>query len=493
MFLKLLRSKQKYYSRGIAYYNQKRFQEAISCFTKILAAHERTDVVHYNLAKFYSAQANKNLGLICFAGKNLEDAANYFRTALELNPRHFDLYFLLGICYNALGQYSLALESFQTLLEIAPEVEVPIQIKIALTMQRLHLWDKSEAIFKAILAKKPHYADVNFYLALTMIGKEQFDLAIKYLERALQINPSYVEARIKKAQVLWRINKTEEAYQKLQSILDNHPDYADVQFLSGLILQELGDTRSAIMAFQKALKINPNFVQARVSLGVLYCLISKSEDGLKQFSLALKTSPGDKTLQNLITTLQGPLQNQQDFHKYMHELSYHAEPRQSRFLFDQKSFQSQSFSELISLANLSHVLKLDIALSEFLLPYLQEALQEHPSYADLYNSLGILYFNLKQYQLAKESFEQALTINPNYIQAMVNLLKTLFKLKSLDKARAVGEELISLGIKYADVLYLQAEIYVQQGKLTDARKLLKEIVSKDDKFVRAKMLLAKLS
>ena len=51
----------------------------------------------------------------------------------------------------------------------------------------------------------------------------------------------------------------------------------------------------------------------------------------------------------------------------------------------------------------------------------QEGLENNPTNAHLWNTLGVIFFNQEEYEAAAEAFERAVSINPYYYDALYNL------------------------------------------------------------------------
>lgn len=56
--------------------------------------------------------------------------------------------------------------------------------------------------------------------------------------------------------------------------------------------------------------------------------------------------------------------------------------------------------------------------------YCAEGIELNPNNAHLWNTIGVIYFNRSEYDLACEAFEHAITINPYYYDALYNLRDT---------------------------------------------------------------------
>jgi len=56
--------------------------------------------------------------------------------------------------------------------------------------------------------------------------------------------------------------------------------------------------------------------------------------------------------------------------------------------------------------------------------YCADGLELNPTNAHLWNTIGVIYFNRSEYDMACEAFEHAITISPYYYDALFNLRDT---------------------------------------------------------------------
>jgi tetratricopeptide (TPR) repeat protein len=68
---------------------------------------------------------------------------------------------------------------------------------------------------------------------------------------------------------------------------------------------------------------------------------------------------------------------------------------------------------------------------------LAEVVKEHRGFADIFNTLGLIYHAQGRFEHAQESFEEAIRINPNYTEAALNLAVTYNDLGKYGQAREV--------------------------------------------------------
>lgn len=72
--------------------------------------------------------------------------------------------------------------------------------------------------------------------------------------------------------------------------------------------------------------------------------------------------------------------------------------------------------------------------------YLENVIKDKEGFADVYNMLGLLYFNKSRHEDAIRSFKKALEINPKYMDASLNLTVVYNELGQLDQSSGVYEK-----------------------------------------------------
>src|SRR5512136_3492545 len=111
--------------------------------------------------------------------------------------------------------------------------------------------------------------------------------------------------------------------------------------------------------------------------------------------------------------------------------------------------------------------------------YLTQVVEGQPTFADVYNMLGVCYHDQGQYQKAQRSFEAALRINPAYTDAALNLAITYNDTGKYAEAQEVYQQALSrsgaaqgrldhfvrgkLGNMYADLgdVFLSSGLYAE--------------------------------
>lgn len=71
------------------------------------------------------------------------------------------------------------------------------------------------------------------------------------------------------------------------------------------------------------------------------------------------------------------------------------------------------------------------------LQYLEKVTGERNNYADVYNMLGLIYYNYSRFEDAIKSFKRALEINPSYTEASLNLSVVFNELGMFEKSSEI--------------------------------------------------------
>ncbi|MDP2689804.1 MAG: tetratricopeptide repeat protein [Deltaproteobacteria bacterium] len=73
------------------------------------------------------------------------------------------------------------------------------------------------------------------------------------------------------------------------------------------------------------------------------------------------------------------------------------------------------------------------------LQYLEKVAADRSNFADVYNMLGLIYYNNSRFEDAIKSFRRAIEINPNYTEVSLNLSVVYNELGQFDRSTEVYE------------------------------------------------------
>ncbi len=134
--------------------------------------------------------------------------------------------------------------------------------------------------------------------------------------------------------------------------------------------------------------------------------------------------------------------------------------------------------------------------------FLTQVVEEHPTFADVYNMLGVCYHDQGQYQRAQRAFEAALRLNPAYTDAALNLAITYNDTGRYKEAQEAYQQALStagaahgqldnfvrgkLANMYADI----GEVFLSSGLYAEAIAELRRALALGPNFVDIRARLA---
>lgn len=483
------------YEQGIEAYNQYEYLRAIDHFSKVLDEKKHSSALNRKLARFFCAQAHRNIGIIRFAAGNYSGSLQEFRNAMGLNREHMDLYYFMGICHNNLGDYQKSADAFSQLLKIDP-AHLPSRLKLAIVFNNLGMWEKSVTLYRAVLVQKPKYADVHYSLGMALLGSGRAREAVDAFKNALAINPKYHDARTKYCITLTLLGEFDAALEELTAFHKQYPEYPDILYYLAIVHAGRDELQSAIERLRQALGINPRYRSARIKLALLYCREGDFSRALEEIGKVQYSDVADKDLESakgvLRTVLEAPTKSRAEVLKELGTLLGEDTSIEEIVSSFNKSIDiSPNFSEMVTLVEKHSQSGEEGGLWKTLLPLALEHVQQHPKYADLRNTLGTLYMKLGQFDEAIDAFEHAVAINPKYVKARVNLFKALKKAGRVETALEHGRYLTdTLNIAYPDIVTAIGEIYLDMGKYDDALDMADIVIGKELGFAPANLVAA---
>lgn len=263
------------FNLGLAYYNDKQYDNAVESLHKVLEIN-REDKASHTKVDF---QASQILGIIYFNYKNnTDEAINYFKKASEINPTEGNNSYYLGLAYKKDGNAEEALKSYIKALENGADDAAEVNYRIGQIYYEKKEYGKASAYFEKVAAKKPDLAEAREYLGDIYDRAGNADKAVENYIRVVKINPNNMHA----------------------------------QFQLGLNYSKQKEYDKMIAAYKKTINIDPNFADAHYNLGMAYFYRNMYEDAVSEFQTAIKLNPNDPAAYSLLAQTKTTAY---DFHK----------------------------------------------------------------------------------------------------------------------------------------------------------------------------------
>jgi tetratricopeptide (TPR) repeat protein len=146
-------------------------------------------------------------------------AINRLRRVIELDPNMMRAYNNLGLCYDSMGQFDEAIQSFTRAIELNRKQEQPSAwppLNLAVSLISLNRLDEAVARLNEALTYNPKFPQAHYQLGLVLEKEGKFKEAIVPLQQAIELDPLYPEPHYTLGRIYQRQGKREEAQEEIE-------------------------------------------------------------------------------------------------------------------------------------------------------------------------------------------------------------------------------------------------------------------------------------
>ena len=352
------------------------YEESVSTLKSLVKANSDSVLGYYYLGKTYGQM------------KLYRDAAGYFAKTLELRPDFEQAAIDMAAAYEAMGDYTKAIETYKGLVGGDDDATVVQQRLIQLLIQQRRF---AEALKYLNQAVESGYGGQETMRKIGLIQMEldHFDEAIKVFSSILEKDPAAYQMRLYLAIAYEEKGDLATAYTEFLKIPSDSSSYIDAIGHRAFILKEQGKSEQALAILKAAIADNPDQLELYLNLSSLYEALDRTNDGLALLLTAEKQFESDPRIQFRIGVLYDKLGKRTESIKRMKKV-IGINPNDAQAL----NFLGYSYAEM------------GIHLEEAL-TYLKKAVDIRPNDGFFLDSLGWVYFKLKNYDEAVRNLEKA--------------------------------------------------------------------------------------
>lgn len=460
--------------------------QAHKILTSLLAEDPQNDAAWYYLAQ------------VALSRRELSDAEEYLRRAVELDPDNFWYRYRLAGIYGVSQRQELTIDMYEKLLEDFPkkselyldlvelyasqgnnekaletigEVETVFGVTEALAMYRFNLLRRMDRHEEAYATLEEYNRKYSSPYVLSTLADWQMSMyndstALAYYDEALDIAPDYPPALLGKAETYRMTRKYEDYFRTLDTYVGAegvHPaeksEYlmAVVQRTDPKFIRSFRPQLDSIMG--RALQMHPSDSTLLQTAGVYYYSTDRKDDASRYF----KTNAGlyPKSLSASATLVEFLMYAEQ-----WEELS-----REGRQAFERFPHET-SFLEMASVGDYN--LKEYGKVLEICYKVLEVAPADSSRTLRAWSTMGDIYHQLGDEKKTYKAYEKALKINPDYVYVLNNYAYYLsMEGKKLKKAYAMSKKTIEAEPDNATYLDTFAWILYLQGKAVEAKPFFK--------------------
>ena len=184
------------------------------------------------------------------------------------------------------GDYAGAARRYEQAMKVAPG-NLEVLKRVGVLEQTELRFDDSITHFEQVLAREPKYPEVNFFLAVSYFGKNDFQRAIESFERELATPKPHPRCRYYLALALQSSDRTADAISQLNQSLAENPKDADALYQLARIHKS-----ASLQAIDRLKTLDPDSFQLHALMGEIYADEEHYAEAAKEYQAALDKRPG---------------------------------------------------------------------------------------------------------------------------------------------------------------------------------------------------------
>lgn len=205
-------------------------------------------------------------GILDYAEGHFEDAKASLLRAHELNPKHVEVLYYLGLTYLALEDSRQAAQSLEEARGLAPEnLDIRQQLGVAYLSAGEH--DKAEVELRFVQEKEPRRENLGFFLGSIAFRRGEFEKALDLFRQNVSTDPEfqqlagyYLGLSLER---LGRAKEAEEAISQAVQVSPTTPVGASAQkFLETLSIRRREEEKRLVVSATFNVQYDDNVVAA---------------------------------------------------------------------------------------------------------------------------------------------------------------------------------------------------------------------------------------
>jgi len=235
--------------------------------------------------------------------KKNEEAIKIFKKLINLDPKNVDAHYNLANALVEIKNYEEAIINFKKAINLNSKY-LPAYINLGNLFKEIKMLDDSVKIYMEGLNINSNEPLLHYNLGNAFSEKGEFQKAINSYNNAIKLNPNNPEAYSNLGTVYKNLGKLKDSFDAFSKAISINPKNFIAFSGLGLTLKKLKKFPEAIQAFKEGIKINPNFVPLLNNMGNIMKDIGKIEEAKLNYLEAIKINPkNSSTFSNYLFSL----------------------------------------------------------------------------------------------------------------------------------------------------------------------------------------------
>ncbi len=453
---------------GETFLDQNNLDKAIEYFKKAVELDPKNSAAKLGISDAYARKGDQTL-----ESNKPETSFYYFEEAIKANPNNSAAHAGIGEAYDAIGSNDKALAAYEKAIGLdstLTELYAPLGI---LYFQKGEI-GKAEEYLIRIRAVRPDDPETEFFYGLILTKQNRNDEAIGAFRRSIAGNPT-AEAYLYLGEAYDRTDRDKEAIAQYQEAVKLNPRYAEAYYDLGVAYYNRERYPDAVAAYQEALRIKNDYADAHANLAETYRQLGTAERDAARKKDWFNKAIGSYSIATALVKNDPEL-----YSAYGYTLGRLGRWTQATEAL-KKAVTPQS--DAVDYSNLGWAyynasvedarLKQDAAAKQNLFDAkaaLQKAVSLDNKFEAAYLNLGITQNDLGDFEAAIVALQTALKLRKNWTFALNELGIAFRKLNRLEEAVEQFKRATETDGNFAAAYYNLAESEYRRGKTKEAKK-----------------------
>jgi tetratricopeptide (TPR) repeat protein len=237
-----------WFNLGAAYQGLKLYEKAIDAYQYAVVIDEKFDY------------AFRNMGDAYIRLRKYKEAIETLEKVLALTRPEEVIFEAIGHCYHRLGKYASARFNYRKASHMNPD-DSKLYYKIALTYIGEDQWNSALKPLEQALSMHRHVPEYNLALGECYMQLQKFREAIQYFSIVVRSRPRNINGWESLIRCLYKAGYFEEALRQCHAALQATDDKPVFYYLSSAVLFAFGKNKDALSNLQTALSRAPKQVK----------------------------------------------------------------------------------------------------------------------------------------------------------------------------------------------------------------------------------------
>ena len=436
-----------HYERGMAYFDEGKYQEAVIEFKNVIQIDPKDANGHYQLAL-----SHLKIGGIT----DMQLAYGELTKTVDLDPSNQDAQLKLGELFLLGRKPAEARERAEIVLASSPQDPKGHLLRgRSLISEKEYTEGISE--LKKSIELDPDNIQIYLDLARAYVGLKDFPIAEQTLKDALAKHPDSTQLVTALGDFYAIQQKTEEAEAQYRKAIALDPDNEGLYVKLALFFQAYQKFDQAETTYQQLVAEKPGSEKPHLFLGDFYTFMGQMDKALESFQQALEVNPDSTAARERLTN---------------HYIDT------GKFELARELVNVTLDKDKHDLMGRVHKARLRLARGEVdrAISLLQEVLTDKPNLAAAHEYLGIAHGARKEFSQAATELSEAVKLAPNNVTARTALAAVRLASGDFNSAIKEAKTGIRLNPRNLKAVRILGSAYLQKGEIAKAKKVFEMIV-----------------